>query len=159
MLWAARRGTGRHWRGARAPGAASARIQRLLFGAAGVRHLVSHGGSDSPDSRHGRAGPGRGHCALELEFCCEAGAGRQQNALAQDGEYLPIEPLATCTVWIAIDASTPENGGLRVIPGSHRSRKLACHRENLASGSALSRRTVSTAARTIHARISRTTRP
>ncbi len=28
----------------------------------------------------------------------------------QDGEYWPIRPLATCTVWIAIDASTRENG-------------------------------------------------
>ena len=27
----------------------------------------------------------------------------------QDGEYWPIRPLATCTVWLAIDASTTEN--------------------------------------------------
>ena len=43
----------------------------------------------------------------------------------QDGEYWPIRPLATCTVWIAIDASTTKNGCLRVIPGSHRSKRLA----------------------------------
>jgi ectoine hydroxylase-related dioxygenase (phytanoyl-CoA dioxygenase family) len=55
----------------------------------------------------------------------------------QDGEYWPIRPLATCTVWIAIDASTPENGCLRVIPGSHRARKLAPHRQNDAEGLAL----------------------
>lgn len=55
----------------------------------------------------------------------------------QDGEYWPIRPLATCTVWIALDASTPENGCLRVIPGSHRSQQLVEHRENNAEGLAL----------------------
>lgn len=55
----------------------------------------------------------------------------------QDGEYWPIEPLATCTVWIAIDASIPENGCLRVIPGSHREQRLAQHIENNADGLAL----------------------
>ena len=38
----------------------------------------------------------------------------------QDAQYWPIRPLETCTVWIAIDASTVENGCLEVIPGSHR---------------------------------------
>jgi len=55
----------------------------------------------------------------------------------QDGEYWPIRPLATCTVWIAIDASTTENGCLRVIPGSHRSQRLARHNQNDADGLAL----------------------
>ncbi|MDA1137357.1 MAG: phytanoyl-CoA dioxygenase family protein [Planctomycetota bacterium] len=56
----------------------------------------------------------------------------------QDGEYWPIRPLATCTVWIAVDASKPENGCLRVIPGSHQSKRLAEHQENTAPGLALS---------------------
>ena len=55
----------------------------------------------------------------------------------QDGEYWPIEPLATCTVWIAIDASTTENGCLRVIPGSHKSKQLARHNRSDASNIAL----------------------
>ena len=55
----------------------------------------------------------------------------------QDGEYWPIRPLATCTVWIAIDASTPENGCLKVIPGSHRAKQLARHHQNDAEGLAL----------------------
>lgn len=38
----------------------------------------------------------------------------------QDGEYWPMRPLATCSVWIAIDAATTENGCMRFIPGSHR---------------------------------------
>ena len=55
----------------------------------------------------------------------------------QDGEYWPIEPLATCTVWIALDASTPENGCLRVIPGSHKSKQLAQHNRSDAQNIAL----------------------
>lgn len=45
----------------------------------------------------------------------------------QDGEYWPIRPLATATVWVALDAATPENGCLRVIDGSHADRKLYPH--------------------------------
>tara|TARA_R110002096_G_scaffold406195_2_gene604373 strand:- start:617 stop:1381 length:765 start_codon:yes stop_codon:yes gene_type:complete len=45
----------------------------------------------------------------------------------QDGEYWPIRPLATCTVWIAVDDATPENGCLRLIPGSHKDRQLKAH--------------------------------
>ena len=48
----------------------------------------------------------------------------------QDGEYWPIRPLATCTVWIAVDAATPENGCLRIIPGSHKDRRLRKHNTN-----------------------------
>ena len=55
----------------------------------------------------------------------------------QDGEYWPIRPLATCTVWIALDASTRENGCLRFLPGTHRSRTLASHHHNDAEGNAL----------------------
>ncbi|MEQ9642485.1 MAG: phytanoyl-CoA dioxygenase family protein [Alphaproteobacteria bacterium] len=48
----------------------------------------------------------------------------------QDGEYWPIRPLATCTVWIAVDAATPENGCLRIIPGSHKDKRLRKHNTN-----------------------------
>jgi ectoine hydroxylase-related dioxygenase (phytanoyl-CoA dioxygenase family) len=48
----------------------------------------------------------------------------------QDGEYWPIRPVATCTVWIAIDAATVENGCLRLIPGSHKARELLAHETN-----------------------------
>ena len=34
----------------------------------------------------------------------------------QDGEYWPVRPLATCSVWVAVDQSTEENGCLRVVP-------------------------------------------
>ena len=55
----------------------------------------------------------------------------------QDGEYWPIRPLATCSVWIAVDAATTENGCLRVIPGSHRRRALGKHDFNGAGGLSL----------------------
>ncbi len=45
----------------------------------------------------------------------------------QDGKFWPIRPLATCTVWVAIDDSLLENGCLRVIPGSHREKILHQH--------------------------------
>lgn len=45
----------------------------------------------------------------------------------QDGEYWPITPLATCTVWLAVDDSTIENGCLRVLRGSHRDQRLKKH--------------------------------
>ncbi|MYJ75465.1 MAG: phytanoyl-CoA dioxygenase family protein [Gammaproteobacteria bacterium] len=55
----------------------------------------------------------------------------------QDGEYWPIRPLATCSVWIAVDEATTENGCLRVIPGSHRRRELGRHEFNGADGLSL----------------------
>ncbi len=48
----------------------------------------------------------------------------------QDGEYWPIRPVATCTVWIAVDASTKENGCLRIIKGSHKAKRLFKHSRN-----------------------------
>jgi hypothetical protein len=48
----------------------------------------------------------------------------------QDGEYWPIRPLATCSAWIALDAATPENGCLRVIPGSHKQQRLRAHAQD-----------------------------
>ena len=50
----------------------------------------------------------------------------------QDGEYWPIRPVATCTVWMAIDESTTGNGCLRVIRGSHQQRVLLEHQSNSA---------------------------
>lgn len=38
----------------------------------------------------------------------------------QDGAYWPLEPMDVVTVWLAVDPSLPENGCMRVIPGSHR---------------------------------------
>ena len=48
----------------------------------------------------------------------------------QDGEYWPIRPVATCTVWIAIDDANTENGCLKLIPGSHKREQLLAHETN-----------------------------
>jgi hypothetical protein len=59
-------------------------------------------------------------------FCKPAGDG-YATPWHQDGHYWPIRPLATCTVWVALDPSTIENGCLRVIPRSHARRTLHEH--------------------------------
>ena len=48
----------------------------------------------------------------------------------QDGEYWPITPLATCTVWIALDDATINNGCLKFLPGSHKDKRLESHHLN-----------------------------
>jgi hypothetical protein len=45
----------------------------------------------------------------------------------QDGDYYPIEPLETLTLWISLDGSTPEQGCMRYIPGSHREHRIYSH--------------------------------
>ena len=59
-------------------------------------------------------------------FCKPAGDGHE-TPWHQDGHYWPMRPLATCTVWVALDASTTENGCLRVIPRSHAARVTHSH--------------------------------
>ena len=59
-------------------------------------------------------------------FCKPANEG-YETPWHQDGHYWPIRPLATCTVWLAIEPSRRDNGCLRVIPGSHAGRILHPH--------------------------------
>lgn len=60
-------------------------------------------------------------------FCKPARTGRTI-PWHQDGQYWPIRPIATCSVWLALDDATPENGCMRYIPGSHRAGSLFAHR-------------------------------
>jgi len=39
----------------------------------------------------------------------------------QDAAYWPLEPMEVVTLWLAVDYSTPENGCVRLLPGSHKS--------------------------------------
>jgi len=59
-------------------------------------------------------------------FCKPAGDGFE-TPWHQDGHYWPIRPLATCTVWVALEESNIENGCLRVIPKSHIGKNLHEH--------------------------------
>lgn len=61
------------------------------------------------------------------QIFCKPGGDGMEVPWHQDGQYWPIRPLATCTVWVALDPSTRENGCLRVIPGSHRDKVLHPH--------------------------------
>ena len=63
------------------------------------------------------------------QIFCKPGGDGMEVPWHQDGHYWPIRPLATCTVWIAIDDSRIENGCLRVIPRSHREGVLLDHME------------------------------
>ena len=55
----------------------------------------------------------------------------------QDGEYWPIRPLATATVWIAIDESNENNGCLKILTGSNRAKMLLPHQSLSGQGAAL----------------------
>src|SRR5437763_448049 len=59
-------------------------------------------------------------------FCKPAAEG-YETPWHQDGHYWPIRPLATCTVWVALEPSTRSNGCLRVIPRPHRDKVLHPH--------------------------------
>ena len=58
---------------------------------------------------------------------CKKGKNGKETPWHQDGEYWPIKPLESVTVWLSIDKVTEENGPLQYIPGSHLDRKLAEH--------------------------------
>jgi phytanoyl-CoA hydroxylase len=42
----------------------------------------------------------------------------------QDSPYWPIEPMALCSCWLALDTATLENGCMTALPGSHRTGPL-----------------------------------
>jgi hypothetical protein len=60
-------------------------------------------------------------------FCKPAHTGKEI-PWHQDGRYWPIHPLASCSVWIAIDDVGPDNGCMRYIPGSHTGSEVIGHR-------------------------------
>jgi hypothetical protein len=62
-------------------------------------------------------------------FCKPAGDGMEV-PWHQDGRYWPIRPLATCTVWVALDDSNTENGCMRYIPGTHLGGHVYKHRKD-----------------------------
>jgi ectoine hydroxylase-related dioxygenase (phytanoyl-CoA dioxygenase family) len=62
-----------------------------------------------------------------MSFFAKPALNGKKTPYHQDGEYWPIQPLATCTVWIAVDEATVENGCLRYIPGSHKANRLMAH--------------------------------
>ncbi len=55
-----------------------------------------------------------------------AGCGKE-TPWHQDGDYYPIRPLETITVWVALDDATTDNGCMRLIPGAHKARRIFSH--------------------------------
>ena len=64
-----------------------------------------------------------------MSFFAKPALNGKKTPFHQDGEYWPVRPLATCTVWIAIDDATTENGCLQFIPGSHKDKRLMKHEQ------------------------------
>ena len=64
-----------------------------------------------------------------MSFFAKPAVNGKKTPFHQDGEYWPIRPLATCTVWIAVDDASVENGCLQLIPGSHKARRLMRHEQ------------------------------
>lgn len=59
-------------------------------------------------------------------FCKPAGTGLEV-PWHQDGAFWPIRPLATCSIWVAIDDVTQANGAMRYIKGSHSEGRVLKH--------------------------------
>ena len=55
----------------------------------------------------------------------------------QDAAFFPIDPMATFTLWLAVDDSTRANGAMQVIAGSHRERRIVPHDVDQGGGSVL----------------------
>ena len=58
---------------------------------------------------------------------CKPPSDGMEVPMHQDGHYWPIDPLESCTAWIALDDCTVENGCLRLVPGSHKARRSFQH--------------------------------
>jgi ectoine hydroxylase-related dioxygenase (phytanoyl-CoA dioxygenase family) len=52
-------------------------------------------------------------------YICKPPGDGQPVLWHQDGSYWPLEPMEVITLWLAVDDSLPENGCMRVIPGTH----------------------------------------
>lgn len=100
-------------------------------------HLVPWPGGDNPFMEAARHGPildmverliGPDLVLWITRILCKPAGDGQEVPWHQDGQYWPIRPLGTCSVWIALDAVDRENGCMRFIPGSHRGEALYRHR-------------------------------
>jgi phytanoyl-CoA hydroxylase len=73
-------------------------------------------------------------------YICKPGGDGLPVLWHQDGHYWPLEPMEVITVWLAVDDSDRENGSMRVIPGTHRTRQLYPHLRETGRESVLSSR-------------------
>jgi len=73
---------------------------------------------------------GKNFALWNSSFFAKPALNGQATPWHQDGQYWPIRPLATCSVWLAIDDANSENGCLKFIKGSHKDKKLKKHKVN-----------------------------
>ncbi len=69
-------------------------------------------------------------------FCKMPGDGKRVG-WHQDATYWPLTPTRTVTAWLAIDDADLGNGGMQVIPGSHRAGALPVRPSDPADGNVL----------------------
>lgn len=53
-------------------------------------------------------------------YICKPAHDGQPVLWHQDAAYWPLQPMEVVSLWLAVDDSGPDNGCLRVVPGSHR---------------------------------------
>ena len=73
---------------------------------------------------------GKNFALWNSSFFAKPALNGQATPWHQDGQYWPIRPLSTCSVWLAIDDATSENGCLKFIKGSHKEKILKKHKHN-----------------------------
>ena len=56
---------------------------------------------------------------LYTHLFCKPASTKRAVPWHQDGPFWPVDPMVSCSVWIAIDKVDGENGAMRVISGSH----------------------------------------
>lgn len=76
-----------------------------------------------------------GHIALfSSHYFCKPPRTGKSVLWHQDGSYWPLRPMDVLTLYLAVDAADDDNGGMRVVPGSH-GWKLAELRASARNGS------------------------
>ncbi|MGI9477122.1 MAG: phytanoyl-CoA dioxygenase family protein [Hyphomicrobiaceae bacterium] len=57
---------------------------------------------------------------LFTHLFCKPAESRRIVPWHQDGPFWPVKPMASCTIWVALDDVDESNGAMKVIPGSHK---------------------------------------
>jgi ectoine hydroxylase-related dioxygenase (phytanoyl-CoA dioxygenase family) len=67
---------------------------------------------------------GRNIALFATHYICKEPRTGREVLWHQDGAFWPLEPVHVITMWVALTDSRPDNGCLKVVPGSHTTRLL-----------------------------------